>query len=65
MALVVGCRTHAQLASVPIVLCSADTHYLRERAGESAAVADVHRLIKPFSVEDVQVLLDGLLSRSA
>ena len=62
-AVVVGSRAHAQLRDVPIVVCSADVVFLRERAAEIAALADVHPLSKPFSVTDLQELIDRLLSR--
>lgn len=64
-AVVVGARAHPQLRHVPIVVCSADVVFLRERAAEIAALADVHPLEKPFSVADLQELLDQLLSRQA
>ena len=63
-AVVVGCRAHQALSNVPIVLCSADPVYLRERADEIAALADVHPLSKPFSIDDVESLLNGLLARA-
>jgi CheY-like chemotaxis protein len=62
-AIVLGARMHPKLAEVPIVICSGDVAFLRERADEIAALADVHPLAKPFGVTDLESLLDGLLSR--
>lgn len=63
-ALVVGARAHPALSGVPIVLATADHEYLRDRADEIAAMADVHPLPKPFSITDVEALLERLLDRS-
>jgi CheY-like chemotaxis protein len=62
-ALVVGSRAHPELADVPIVVCSGNVIYLRERAAEIAALADVHPLEKPFGLVDVEDLLRRLLER--
>lgn len=64
-AVVVGSRAHPSLRNVPIVVCSADVVFLRDRAAEIAALADVHPLAKPFSVADLQELIDRLLGRDA
>jgi DNA-binding response OmpR family regulator len=62
-AVVVGARSHPRLRSVPIILATGDHQFLKERAQEIAAMADVHPLPKPFSITDVEEMLDRLLSR--
>jgi CheY-like chemotaxis protein len=62
-ALVVGARAHPDLADVPIIVCSGDVLFLRERAEEIAALADVHALEKPFGVSEVEELVRHLLER--
>ena len=62
-ALIVGCRAHPDLADVPIIVCSGDVLFLRERAEEIAALADVHALEKPFGVSEVEELVRHLLER--
>ena len=64
-ALVVGGRAHPRLAHVPIVLCTADAEFLRNRADEISALADIHPLPKPFHLGDVEALLDRLLHRKS
>lgn len=60
---VVGARAHPELAAVPIVICTADRAELGRHASEIAALADVHRLDKPFQLDDVEALLAALLDR--
>jgi CheY-like chemotaxis protein len=62
-ALVVGARAHPDLAEVPVIVCSGDVLFLRERAEEIAALADVHALEKPFGVSEVEELVRKLLDR--
>ena len=62
-ALIVGARAHPDLADVPIIICSGDVLFLRERAVEIAAMADVHSLEKPFGVSEVEELVRHLLDR--
>ena len=62
-ALIVGARAHPDLADVPIIVCSGDVRFLRERAAEIAALADVHALQKPFGVSEVEELVTHLLDR--
>src|SRR5918994_5802693 len=62
-ALIVGARAHPDLADVPIIVCSGDVLFLRERAAEIAALADVHALEKPFGVSEVEELVTHLLDR--
>ena len=62
-ALIVGVRAHPDLADVPIIVCSGDVLFLRERSEEIAALADVHALEKPFGVSEVEELVRNLLDR--
>ena len=62
-ALILAARAHPELANVPIIVCSGDVHFLRQRAEEIAALADVHALEKPFGVSDVEELVQRLLER--
>ena len=62
-ALIVGARAHPALKDVPIIVCSGDVHFLRRRAVEIAALADVHALEKPFGVGEVEELVRHLLER--
>ena len=62
-ALIVGARAHPDLADVPIIVCSGDVQFLRQRAEEIAALADVHALEKPFGVGEVEELVRFLLER--
>lgn len=64
-AVVVGARTHPALKEVPVILATGDHDFLRERAQEISAMADVHPLPKPFSIADVEELLGRLLDRDA
>ena len=59
--LVVLARADARLASVPVIVCSADVTELRDRAAELERIGDVHVLAKPFSVADVTDLVRQLL----
>jgi CheY-like chemotaxis protein len=61
--IVLGCRAHEQLADVPIVLCTADADFLRARAEEISALADVHPLPKPFGMQELEELIGKLLER--
>jgi len=61
--IVVGARAHPRLADVPIIICSGDLQFMRERADEIAALADVHSLAKPFRLAEVEDLVKRLLER--
>ena len=63
--IVVGARAHPRLADVPIIICSGDVQFLRERADEIAALADVHTLAKPFRLAEVEDLVTRLLDRAS
>ena len=54
-------RAHNELARVPIVICSADVAALRDRQEELAAVGDVHVLPKPFGIDELTSMVEGLI----
>lgn len=62
--LAIAVRQHPGLSETPVVLSTGDHAFLREREDQIGALPDVHRLPKPFSVVDVEELLDRLLDRS-
>jgi CheY-like chemotaxis protein len=59
--LLVLIRAHAQLTSVPIIVCSADTRQLRQREGELQQVAATYVLPKPFSIDQLEAVVRSAL----
>ena len=57
-------RADERLASVPIIVCSADVAALRERAADLERVGNVHLLTKPFAVDEITDLVEGLIGRA-
>ena len=55
---------HPGLDETPLILCTGDHSFLREREEQIRALPDVHPLPKPFSIEDVDQLLGRLLEHS-
>ncbi len=58
-------RAEPRLAATPIIVCSADVTSLREREPELAAVAKLHVLEKPFSIDQLTQLVEELVGKSA
>ena len=58
------CRADERLADVPVIVCSADVAALQERAEELERIGDVHVLAKPFGVNELTDLVEGLVGRS-
>jgi CheY-like chemotaxis protein len=56
-------RAEPRLADIPIIVCSADVTSLRAREPELAAVANLHILEKPFSVDKLTELVEGIVGR--
>lgn len=54
-------RADEALAEVPIVVCSADVHQLRDRADELASIGNVHVLAKPFEIDELTGLVASLV----
>jgi CheY-like chemotaxis protein len=57
-------RADERLTSVPIIVCSADVAALRERAADLERVGNVHLLTKPFAVDEITDLVEGLIGRA-
>jgi CheY-like chemotaxis protein len=57
-------RADERLADVPIIVCSADVTALRERAGELEDIGNVHLLPKPFAIDQMTDLVDGLIGQA-
>jgi DNA-binding response OmpR family regulator len=62
--LVTLARADERLAGVPIIVCSADVTALRDRAGELESIVNVHVLSKPFSIDQITGLVEGLIGRA-
>ena len=60
--LILLARSHRDLKHVPIILCSADLQTLRDRKEELAGMAGVHVLEKPFDLDDLDRLVERLLT---
>jgi hypothetical protein len=58
-------RADARLASVPIIVGSADVTALRDRAPELERVGNVHLLNKPFTIDEITTLVESLVGRAA
>jgi DNA-binding response OmpR family regulator len=58
-------RADARLASVPIIVCSADVTALRDRTPELERVGNVHLLNKPFTIDEITTLVESLVGRAA
>ena len=56
-------RADRRLADVPIIVCSADVTALREREAELVRIRNVHVLSKPFGVDELTDLVEGLVGR--
>ena len=55
-------RSHADLAELPVLLCSADVVTLRERRGDVDADRHMAAMAKPFSVEQLEGAVAKLLT---
>jgi CheY-like chemotaxis protein len=64
LALLGRLRAHQALASLPVLVCSADIQLLRANAGELAAMPGVAALEKPFRIEALMGALERLLAGS-
>jgi DNA-binding response OmpR family regulator len=62
--LVALARADERLAGVPIIVCSADVTALRERAGELENIGNVHVLSKPFAIDEMTDLVEGLIGQA-
>ncbi len=55
-------RADPQLGRLPVIICSADAGELRERAEAMAQMPGVEVLMKPFALDDLEVLVRRLLA---
>ena len=58
-------RHHQELHGVPILVCSADVQALRARQDDFAADPQVRALEKPFTVDDLETAVMGLVAAQA
>jgi DNA-binding response OmpR family regulator len=58
-------RADDRLATVPIILCSADVAGLRDRADDFERIGDIHVLPKPFGIDELMQLVERVLQRPA
>jgi CheY-like chemotaxis protein len=63
--LVVLSRADPRLANVPIIVCSADREGAGRHAEEMEALGNVHLLLKPFALVELETLVSGLLLGTA
>ncbi len=63
--IIVLARADDRTGSVPIILCSADQIGTRDHGDELQALADVHILLKPFALAEMEDLVRRLLAREA
>ena len=60
--LVVLARSHMQLGSIPVILCTADMWELKQRARVLEQIKGVHVRTKPFVVDEMCDLIQHLLA---
>lgn len=58
-------RADDGLREVPMVVCSGDIKTLRERQDEFLSVGRIHTLEKPFTIGDVERVLEETLGQEA
>jgi hypothetical protein len=61
--IIVLARAHDRTGTVPIILCSADRIGTQDHGDELQALTDVHILLKPFAVDEMEELVGRLLAR--
>ena len=59
------CRTDEELCEVPIIVCSADSEQLRERAADMATIPSLSVLEKPFGLDELDAAVEGALEPPA
>ena len=57
-------RSHRELVSIPVILCTADVWELEQRAADLERIADVHVRTKPFEADDMCDLVGRLLGEN-
>lgn len=59
------CRAHEHLSKVPIIVCSADSGQLRQRAPDLATIASLTILEKPFGLDELDAAVEAALDSPA
>lgn len=59
------CRTDEELCEVPIIVCSADSDQLRERAADMATIPSLTVLEKPFGLDELDAAVEAALEPPA
>ena len=59
--IVVLSRADDRLASLPILVCSADVAALREKSEELERIGNVHILEKPFGIDEITAIVERLV----
>ena len=59
------CRADEHLSTVPIIVCSADSGQLRERAADLATIPSLTVLEKPFGLDELDAAVAGALQPPA
>ena len=57
-------RSDERLASVPIIVCSADVTALRDRESDLERIGNVRVLAKPFAIDEITELVERLIGRA-
>jgi CheY-like chemotaxis protein len=63
--LVTLARADERLADVPIIVASADVLALRDREAELERIGNIHIMSKPFGLDAMTDLVEGLVGRGA
>ncbi len=59
------CRADEHLSTVPIIVCSADSGQLRDRAADLATIVSLTVLEKPFGLDELDAAVTGALEPPA
>jgi DNA-binding response OmpR family regulator len=54
-------RADAELAALPVIICTADSFQLADRAEEMAEMPGVEVLLKPFHIDDLDAMVRRLI----
>jgi DNA-binding response OmpR family regulator len=57
-------RSDERLATVPIIVCSADVTALRDREPDLERIGNVHVIAKPFAIDEITELVERLIGRA-
>jgi CheY-like chemotaxis protein len=54
-------RADPELGQLPVIICTADSFQVRDRAAEMAGVPGVEILLKPFAIDDLEAIVSRLI----